>query len=118
MTYAPVRPFLGATAVSKSGFGHRTWVPWPYHPHSTLCRSKYDSGLRPVSFRRSGGSLVLVDQAVQDRFSADPAGVEVCRGAMEGVRIPVRGALVDALVRPGGVVVLLILGQDGAGVLR
>ena len=35
---------------------------------------------------------------------------------MEGVRIPVRGALVDALVRPGAVVVLLILGQDGAQV--
>jgi hypothetical protein len=40
-------------------------------------------------FRRSGGSLVLVDQAVQDRFSADPAGAEVRRGALESVRISV-----------------------------
>ena len=52
---------------------------------------------------------VLVDQTVQDRFSADPPGVEVYRGAMESVRVTVWDALGDALMRPGGVVVLLVL---------
>jgi hypothetical protein len=69
-----------------------------------------DSGLRVASFNRSGGSRVLIDQAVEDRFSADAVGVEVRRGAVDITRIPVGGALVDALMRAGGVVVLLILG--------
>ena len=51
------------------------------------------------------------DQAAEDRFSANPARVEVCCGAARsGVRV--RDALVDALMRPGGVVMLLVLGQD------
>jgi hypothetical protein len=53
---------------------------------------------------------VLVDQTVQDRFSADPPGVQVCRGALGSVRVTVWDALGDALMRPGGVVVLLVLG--------
>src|ERR1017187_858369 len=53
----------------------------------------------------SCGSQVLVDQTAQDRFSADPPRVEVCGGAMGSVR----DALGDALMRPGGVVVLLVL---------
>ncbi len=46
-----------------------------------------------MSFRRSGGSPVLVDQAVQDRFSADPPRVEVCRGPLGCVRVAARDAL-------------------------
>jgi hypothetical protein len=57
----------------------------------------------------SGGSLVFVDQAPQDWFSADLAYAGVCCGdAGSGVRV--RDALVDALVGPGGVVMLLVLG--------
>ena len=64
----------------------------------------------------SGGSHVLVDQAAQDRFSADLESVEVpCRDAGRMV-FSVGDALADSLVRAGGVVVLLILGQDGAQV--
>src|ERR1039457_6379681 len=64
----------------------------------------------------SGGSDVLVDQAVQDRFSADLAGVEVpCRDARRMV-LSVGDVLADSLVRAGGVVVLLVLGQDCAQV--
>src|ERR1039458_1203855 len=65
----------------------------------------------------SSGSLVLVDQAAQDRFSAD---LPRCRasccsdaGRMVGA---VGDALIDALVRLGGVVVLLVFGQDGSQV--
>src|ERR1019366_5693521 len=59
----------------------------------------------------SCGSQVLVDQTAQDRFSADPPGVEVCGGAVGSVRVAVRDAL-------GGVVVLLVLGQDGTQMCR
>jgi hypothetical protein len=48
---------------------------------------------------------VLVDQTVQDGFSADPPGVEVYGGARESVW----DVLGDALMRPGGVVVLPVL---------
>jgi hypothetical protein len=52
----------------------------------------------------SRGSLVLVDQAAQDRFPADLAGTEVpCDDAGRMVRA-VGDALADALMRPGGVV--------------
>jgi hypothetical protein len=59
----------------------------------------------------SSGLLVFVDQAAQDWFSADltRAGVG-CGGAATGARV--RDALADALVGPGGVVMLLVLGQD------
>src|SRR6266516_7593840 len=64
----------------------------------------------------SGGSHVLVDQAAQDRFSVDLASVEsLCRGAGRMV-FSVGDALVDALMRAGRVVVLLVIGQDGAQV--
>src|ERR1019366_4638872 len=60
----------------------------------------------------SSGSLVLVDQAAQDRFSADLADAEVpCDDAGRMAR-----AVGDALVRPGGVVVLLVFGQNGSQV--
>jgi hypothetical protein len=59
----------------------------------------------------SGGSLVLVDQAVPDRFSADLPGAEVGCGDA-GTGISARDTLVDALMGPGGVVMLLVLGQD------
>jgi hypothetical protein len=60
--------------------------------------------------RGSGGVRVLVDQAAKDGSSADPSGVEVGRGGAGRVAIAARDLLFDALVRPGGVVVRLILG--------
>jgi hypothetical protein len=57
---------------------------------------------------------VFVDQAAQDRSSADPCGVEVDNGGAGGVTICVGDMLSDALVRPGHVVVRLILHKDGA----
>ena len=63
----------------------------------------------------SGGSPVFVDQAAGDRFSVDLARAGVsCGDAGSGVRV--RDALVEALMGPGGVVMLLVLGQDGAQV--
>ena len=62
----------------------------------------------------SCGLRVLVDQAAQDRLSADPLGAEVSWGDAGSVVFTAGDALGDALVRPGSVVVHLVLGQDGA----
>jgi hypothetical protein len=62
------------------------------------------------------GSLVLVDQAAQDRFSADLADAEVPRDDAGRMARAVGDALADALVRPGGVVVLLVFGENGSQV--
>src|SRR5882757_6823321 len=59
----------------------------------------------------SGGSLVFVDQAAQDWFSADLARAGVGCGDA-GTGAIVRDALADALVGTGGVVMLLVLGQN------
>ena len=64
----------------------------------------------------SSGSLVLVDQAAQDRFSADLADAEVPSDDAGRMARAVGDALADAPVRPGGVVVLLVFGQDGSQV--
>src|ERR1019366_4348312 len=65
----------------------------------------------------SSGSLVLVDQAAQDRFSADlPRCRASCCSDVGRMVRAVGDALADALMRPGGVVVLLVFGQDGAQV--
>jgi hypothetical protein len=60
-------------------------------------------------FGISRGARIFVDQATQDRFSEDPFAVEVGNGAV----CAFGDALGDALVRPGGVVVHLVFGQDG-----
>jgi hypothetical protein len=65
-------------------------------------------------FRASRGVRVFVDQAAQDRFSADLLCVDVGHGGAGSVRFVVGDVLGDALVRPGRVVVRLVLGQDGA----
>ena len=62
----------------------------------------------------SGGSCVLVDQAVEDGFSADPLAVEAGFGAVARAMFSLADVLGDALVRPGHVVVRLILSQHGA----
>ena len=81
----------------------------------TLCRSKIGFWLWPGPFRFSGGSLVFVDQTAEDRFSADLARAEVwCSDA--GPASVSGDALVDALVRPGGGVMILVVGQVGAQV--
>jgi len=92
-------------------FSVRLFQPhaYPYPGVATSCRSKIGFWAATCIFFRSGGLEVLVDQTVQDRFPADPPGVEVCRGAMESVGVTVWDALGDALMRPGGVVVLLVL---------
>ena len=62
----------------------------------------------------SGGSAVFIDQPVQYGFSADSLDIEVDR-CDAGSFAPIAGnALGDALVRPGRVVVGLVLDQDGA----
>src|SRR5438477_1784040 len=81
-----------------------------------LCRSKIGFWLWPAPSLSSGGSLVLVDQAAQDRFSADLVGVEVRCDDAWSVVFSAGDALVDALMWPGGVVMLLVFGQDGAQV--
>jgi hypothetical protein len=63
-----------------------------------------------------GGARIFVDQAAQDGFSKDPFTVEVGNGEMTAIMLAVGNALGDALVRPGRVVVHLVLGQDGAQV--
>jgi hypothetical protein len=50
----------------------------------------------------------------QDGFSADLLSVDVGQGGAGNVGFLVGDALGDALVRPGGVVGHLVLGQDGA----
>jgi hypothetical protein len=59
--------------------------------------------------RASGGVRVFVDQAVEDGFSADPLDVEVGHGGLGSVVSGDRDTLGDALMRPGGVVVGLVL---------
>ncbi len=61
-----------------------------------------------------GGARVFVDQAAQDGFSVDPSAVEVSNGEVATVAFAIGDALGDALVRPGRVVVHLVLGQHGA----
>jgi hypothetical protein len=68
--------------------------------------------LLPVPLRSSGGSGVFVDEAAQDGFSVDPLRIEAGGGGAGLLVCSVRDALVDALVRPGAVVVRLVLGQD------
>ena len=83
---------------------------------ANLSRPKIGLGRRPASLpgSGSGGVRVLVDQAAQDGFSADLLSVDVGHGGAGSVRFLVGDALGDALVRPGGVAVHLVLGQDGA----
>ena len=81
-----------------------------------LCRSRIGFWVVSCVFWVSGGSHVLVDQAAQDRFSADLASVEVPCGDAGRLVFSVGDALADPLMRAGGVVVLLIPGQDGAQV--
>jgi hypothetical protein len=62
----------------------------------------------------SGGSAVFVDQLVQYGFSADSLDIEVdCCGA-GSFALMAWNPLGDALMRPGRVVVELVLDQDGA----
>jgi hypothetical protein len=62
----------------------------------------------------SGGVGVFVDQAAQDRFSAHLLSAGAGHGGAGSVRFAAGDALGDALVRPGRVVVQLILSQDRA----
>ena len=68
-------------------------------------------------FRPSCGACVLVDQAVEDRFSTDVLCVDVGHGGADTVAFVVGNVLRDTLVGPGGVVVRLVFGQDGLQVL-
>ena len=77
------------------------------HPdHATIARFRvlsrpkigFGSSLARVP-RASGGVRVFVDQAAQDRFSADLPCIDVGHGAAEGVRFAVGDTLGNALVR-------------------
>jgi hypothetical protein len=57
-----------------------------------------------------GGSAVFVDQAAQYRFSVDSLDIEVRRGHAGNVALAAGDSLVDALMRPGHVVVRLVPG--------
>src|ERR1039457_1978674 len=83
---------------------------------STCPARKWDSAGDLQVFRLSGGVRVLVDQAAQDGFSADLLSVDAGHRGAGSVRIGVGDALRYALVRPGRVVVRLVVGQDGAKV--
>jgi hypothetical protein len=61
-------------------------------------------------FRAPGGVRVLVDQATQDRFSADLPCVDVGQSGAVSVTFVGGDVLGDALVQPGRVVVRLVLG--------
>jgi hypothetical protein len=71
---------------------------------------KYDSAGDLQVIRASGSVCVLVDQAAQDRFSADPFAVDVRHSGAGSVMLADGNALRDALVRPGRVVVHLCTG--------
>src|ERR1035438_6107842 len=94
----------------------------PRHPLDTvrrthsvdLSRSKIRSGWWPAGPPPSGGVRVFVDQAVKDRLSADLLRIDVGQGGAGNVAFAVGDALAYALVRPGSVVVHLVVSQDGA----
>jgi len=73
---------------------------------------KQDSAGDLQVIRASGGVRVLVDQAAQDGFSADVLCADAGHGGAGSVMFAVRDALGDALVRPGHVVMRLVVGQD------
>src|ERR1700722_4637804 len=62
----------------------------------------------------SGGSAVFVDQPVQYGFSADSPDIEVGCGVGGSFALAAGSPLGNALVRPGRVIVGLVLDQDGA----
>ena len=64
----------------------------------------------------SGGSAVFVDQPVQYGFSADSLDIEVDCCDAGSFALIAGNPLGDALMRPGSVVVDLVLDQDGAQV--
>src|ERR1017187_6728584 len=64
-------------------------------------------------FRALGGADILVNHAVEDGFSADLPCADVGHGRGVNVGFIVGDALGDALMRPGRVVMRLVVGQDG-----
>jgi hypothetical protein len=65
-----------------------------------------------------GGSAVFVDQAIQYRFSVYPLDIEVGGGDAGNFAVTAGNPLGDALMRPGRVVVNLVLDQGSAGAPR
>jgi hypothetical protein len=61
---------------------------------------------------RSRGLVVFVDQAISTG-SADSLSIEVGWGVAQDFALTTGNPLVDALMRPGHVVVNLVFGQDG-----
>src|ERR1035438_2863447 len=81
---------------------------------ATCPARKYSSVGDLRVFRASGGIRVFVDQAAQDGFSVDLSCVDVGHGGAGSVTFIVGDALGGALMRPGGVVMRLVFGQDRA----
>ena len=99
---SPWRP--GRPVMAQCKFGRESQAV----PRCPARKHDWAGNLRFV--RASGGVRVFVDQAVEDGFSADPLDIEVGHGGPGSVASGVGDALSDALVRPGGVVVGLVLG--------
>src|SRR6266536_2302367 len=63
---------------------------------NSLSRSKIGFGWLPAGLRASDGVPVFVDQAVEDRFEADPLCVDVGHGGAGSVTVAVGDVLCDA----------------------
>lgn len=82
-----------------------------------LCRSKIRFGAVSCGEAvRSGGSLVLVDQAAEEALTPDSVGLEVGDGGRGGRFGAVRGQLLPGLVGTVPVVVPEVFGQGCASV--
>ncbi len=80
-----------------------------------LCRSKIGIGPDDLMFSRCQAACTYsLIRPLRTGFSVDPLSTEVSCDDAGSVVFAVRDALSDALVRPGSVVVHLVLGQDGA----
>ena len=94
--------------------------------HEAVDRGRFQPGGEPVPLENgmwllacgfvvaSGGSAVFIDQPVQNGFSADSLAIEVDCGDAGSFAVTAGDPLGDALMRPGRVVVDLVLDQDGA----
>jgi hypothetical protein len=99
------------TGVFKYVPGINLWVALLIQPVALENTIRADE--LPVS-GGSGGVGVFVDQAAQDGSSADPPGAGIGQYGAARTSIAIWDLLFDALVRPGAVVVRLILGEHGA----
>src|SRR5208282_2105711 len=104
----------GGRGVAKPGRDLGDRVALPLAPGGLVPLENRIRLLACGSVAASGGSAVLVDQPVQYGFSVDSLGIEVHGGDAGTFAVPAGNLLADALMRPGHVVVPLVLDQDSA----